>query len=186
MKKILVLVTVMSIALALGCGKEAEEEVAEKRVEQETGSDEHVQVSGEPAGPKVEGYEPGTDAGEKTRRSKQEKNVKAKGKPIDVSDDSFEREVLESDIAVLVDFWAPWCRPCLISAPVLESIAEEYKEELKVCKLNVDQERRTAWKYSIRSIPTLIFYKDGQVVDRVIGVGPNYEAELKRKIESHL
>lgn len=186
MKKILVLVAVLSTALALGCGGEAEEKVAEKRVEQQAGSDEHVRVSGEPAGPKAEDYEPGMDAGAEASRSEQEKNFRASGKPIDVSGGSFEREVLESNVTVLVDFWAPWCKPCLAAAPVLESIAEEYKEELKVCKLNVDQERQIARKYGIRSIPTLIFYKDGQVVDRVVGVRPDYETELKRKIESHL
>ena len=156
MKKMLILVAVLSIALALGCGGEGEEKVAEKSVGQQTGS------------------------------SEQEKNLRAVGKPIDISDDSFQTEVLESNVIVLVDFWAPWCKPCLTAAPVLESIAEEYKEALKVCKLNVDQERKIAMEYGIRSIPTLIFYKDGQVVDRVVGVRPNYEAELKKKIESHL
>jgi thioredoxin 1 len=94
--------------------------------------------------------------------------------------------VLESDIPVMVDFWAPWCRPCLIAAPVLEKMAGEFAGRLKVCKLNVDQARSTAMKYGIRSIPTLIIYKDGKVVDQIVGVSPDYEAQLRRKIESHL
>ena len=186
MKKILILVIVMSVASVLACGKESEEGVAEKSAEQETGSEKRVEVSGEPAGPKAEAEESSMDAGGKSGESKREENVKARAKPLDVGDDSFESEVLESDILVIVDFWAPWCRPCLISAPVLESIAHEYRGQVKVCKLDVDQARRTAMKYSIRSIPTLIFYKDGRIVDRVVGVIPNYEIELKRKIESHL
>lgn len=186
MKKILVLIAVLSTALAFGCGGEAEEKAGGKRAEQQAGSDEHVRVSGEPAGPKAEDSEAEAGAGGEARRSKQVKNDRTMGKPVDISDDSFEREVIESNVIVLVDFWAPWCKPCLAAAPVLENIAEEYKEELKVCKLNVDQERQIAMEYGIRSIPTLIFYKDGQVVDRVVGVRPNYETELKRKIESHL
>jgi thioredoxin 1 len=158
MRKTLIAVAVMSIGLVLGCGKEPEDEVAASRVEQEVGSEEE---------------------------SGQARTTEA-GRPVDVSDDSFQSEVLEADLPVLVDFWAPWCRPCLISAPVLESIAQEYKGKLKVCKLNVDQARQTAMKYGIMSIPTLILYKDGQAVDKVVGVLPDYEAELKRKIDSHL
>ncbi len=182
MKKILVLVGIISIALVLGCGKEADEEVAEGTIEDQTGVAEKVDVSGEPAGVKAEGDE-----------SKQESNLKevkeVEAGPVDVSDDNFESEVLKSDMPVLVDFWAPWCKPCLIAAPVLEKMAQQYGGKLKVCKLNVDQARQTSMKYGIRSIPTLIIFKDGKPVDQIIGVTPNYESyesDLKRKIESHL
>jgi len=93
---------------------------------------------------------------------------------------------LKSDVPVIVDFWAPWCRPCLMAAPVLEKMAQEYQVRLKVCKLNVDEGRQTAIKYGIQSIPTLNIYKDGEVIDQIIGVTPNYESDLKKKIEPHL
>jgi len=108
------------------------------------------------------------------------------GKPIEVTDENFEQEALESEIPVLVDFWATWCGPCLMAGPVLEKIAQTYKGRLKVCKLNVDQGRQTAIKYGVMSIPTLNIYKDGEVVDQIIGVTPSYESDLKRKIEPHL
>jgi thioredoxin 1 len=106
--------------------------------------------------------------------------------PIAVNDESFETEVLQSDVPVLVDFWAPWCGPCLMAAPVLEKIAKEFQGRLKVCKLNVDEARRTAIEHRIMSIPTLHIFKSGQVVDQIIGVTPNYESDLKRKIQPHL
>jgi thioredoxin 1 len=105
---------------------------------------------------------------------------------IHIKDEDFQREVLESKVPVVVDFWAPWCSPCLTAAPVLEKIAEEYQEQLKICKLNVDEERRTAVEYSIVSIPTLIIYKNGEIVDQIIGVGPSFESLLKQKITPHL
>ncbi|HID87992.1 MAG TPA: thioredoxin [Anaerolineae bacterium] len=108
------------------------------------------------------------------------------GKPIDVSDGEFEREVLRAEVPVLVDFWAPWCGPCRRAGPVIEKIAREYKGRLKVCKLNVDEGRQTAMRYGIMSIPTVNIYKDGKVVDQIIGVPPSYEADIKKKIESHL
>ena len=107
-------------------------------------------------------------------------------RPINVSDKIFESEVLKSDIPVLVDFWAPWCGPCRIAAPTLEKIAQEYQERLKVCKLNVDEGRQTAIKYGIRGIPTLNIYKDGEVVDQIVGVTPTYESDIKKKIKPHL
>ena len=107
-------------------------------------------------------------------------------KTINIGDDDFEYEVLKSHIPVVVDFWAPWCKPCLTAAPVLEKIAKEYHEKLKVCKVNVDEARHTAVEYSIVSIPTLNIYKNGEVVDQIIGIIPDFESSLKKKIEPHL
>lgn len=187
MKKTLVLAGVVSIALVLGCGKKSEENIAKKRIEQQTGRKENVDISDESVSVKTKNDELKMDAGEKTKKLKQEKNLKKEeARPVNVSDDNFESAVLKSDIPVLVDFWAPWCRPCLIAAPVLEKMAQQYQGRLKVCKLNVDEGRQTAMKYGIRSIPTLNIYKDGVVVDQIIGVTPNYESDLKEKIESHI
>jgi len=109
-----------------------------------------------------------------------------KGKPIEVTDANFKKEVLESSLPALVDFWAPWCGPCSRAAPVLEKIAQEYQGRLNVCKLNVDKGRQTAMKYGIMSIPTLSMYKGSEVVDQVIGVTANYESDLKKMIEKHI
>jgi len=110
----------------------------------------------------------------------------AQGEPINVNDESFDSEVLKSEVPVLVDFWAPWCGPCKMAAPVLEKIAGEYQGKLKVCKLNVDEARQTAIEHGIMSIPTLNIFKDGQVIDQIVGVRPNYQYDLKKKIEPHL
>ncbi len=110
----------------------------------------------------------------------------AAGKTVEVTDESFESEVLGSDIPVLVDYWAPWCGPCRMAAPVLEKIADEYEGRLKICKMNIDENREVASGYRIMSIPTLQLFKDGELVDQVIGVTPNYESDLKRKVEPHL
>jgi len=108
------------------------------------------------------------------------------GKTIDTTDESFASEVLESDIPVLVDYWAPWCGPCRMVAPVLEKIAEDYEGRLKICKMNVDENREVASQYRIMSIPTMHLFKDGELVDQITGVTPNFENDLKRKIEPHL
>jgi len=107
-------------------------------------------------------------------------------KVIEVTDANFKEQVLESETPVLVDFWAPWCGPCRMASPVLEQIAKLYEGRVKVCKLNVDNAPLTATKYAIMSIPTLNMYKDGEVVDKIIGVSPNYESTLKARIELHL
>ena len=108
------------------------------------------------------------------------------GKPIEVTDKNFKQEVLASETPVLVDFWAPWCGPCLRAAPVLEKIAKIYKGKLKVCKLNVEEAEQAATEYGIMSIPTLNIFKDGEVVDQIIGITPGYESDLMEKIEPHL
>ena len=91
---------------------------------------------------------------------------------VEVNDGNFSQEVLNSDIPVLVDFWAEWCMPCKMIEPVVNEIAAEYEGKLKVCSLNVDEARRTASEYSIMSIPTLAIFKGGQVVDKIVGALP--------------
>ena len=93
------------------------------------------------------------------------------------SDENFENEVLNSETPVLVDFWAPWCGPCRIIAPVVEEISETYEGKLKVGKLNVDDNQKTSMKFGIRSIPTLLVFKDGEVAEQIIGAVPKTEIE---------
>ncbi|SHK34190.1 thioredoxin [Anaerocolumna jejuensis DSM 15929] len=97
------------------------------------------------------------------------------------TDDNFEQEVLQSQVPVLVDFYADWCGPCKMMAPVIEEIAAEYEGTVKVGQLNVDEAPNISSKYRVMSIPTLLFIKDGQVVDTVIGAVP--KAQLTDKIE---
>ena len=110
----------------------------------------------------------------------------ADGQLIEVTDQDFSSEVLNADVPVLVDYWAPWCGPCRMAAPVLEKIAESYQGKIKVCKVNIDQERQTATQYGIMSIPTLHLFKDGVVVDQIGGVTPSFEADLRSRIDSQL
>ncbi len=94
------------------------------------------------------------------------------GKAIEVTDENFEQEVLKAKEPVLLDFWATWCGPCLMMAPIVEEIAQEYAGKLKVGKLDVDQNSKTSLQYGIRSIPTMFLFKNGKVVDRIIGAVP--------------
>ena len=93
-------------------------------------------------------------------------------KPLTITDDNFETEVIKSDLPVLIDFWAAWCGPCKMIAPIVEEMAEEYDGKLKVGKLDVDENQQIAIKYGVRSIPTVILFKDGEVKETIIGAVP--------------
>jgi thioredoxin 1 len=91
---------------------------------------------------------------------------------VHVTDKDFQTEVLDYKGLVLVDFWAPWCAPCRMLGPVIEEIAEEQKEKVKVCKMNVDENMEFPQKYGIMSIPTVLLFKDGEIVESMIGLQP--------------
>ncbi|MEO0455228.1 MAG: thioredoxin [Cyanobacteria bacterium P01_A01_bin.114] len=101
-----------------------------------------------------------------------------------VTDSTFKQEVLESEVPVLVDFWAPWCGPCRMVAPVVDEIAEQYDGKVKVVKVNTDDNPSVASQYGIRSIPTLMIFKDGQRVDMVVGAVP--KTTLANTLEKYL
>ncbi|MDQ6605465.1 MAG: thioredoxin [Actinomycetota bacterium] len=102
------------------------------------------------------------------------------GTVTEVTDNNFQAEVIESEVPVLVDFWAPWCGPCRMVAPVVEEIAKERGEDLKVVKLNIDENQQTAITFNVMSIPTLMLFRHGQQVKTVIGAYP------KKKLEAEL
>ena len=104
--------------------------------------------------------------------------------PINVSESSWDEEVINSDLPVMVDFWAEWCGPCKMIAPAVHDLAEEYTGKMNVAKVDVDNAPNIAMKYGIRSIPALIFFKDGQPVDQVVGALP--KGALKKKIDAVL
>jgi len=103
---------------------------------------------------------------------------------VNVTDESFETEVLQSELPVLVDYWADWCGPCKMIAPVLEEISEEYGDRLKVCKLNIDENDKTPPKFSIRGIPTLMLFKAGNV--DATKVGALSKSQLTAFLDSNL
>jgi len=104
-------------------------------------------------------------------------------KTIDVTSQNFEEEVLKSELPVLVDFWAPWCQPCLMMSPVLDALSEELDGRLKICRINTEEpeNRVMAFKYQIQSIPNMKLFKNGQVVKEFIGLRPKdyFKAELE-------
>jgi thioredoxin 1 len=106
------------------------------------------------------------------------------GKPIIVDDSNFDQIVLQAKTPVLVDFWAAWCGPCRMVAPIVEELAEEYEGRVTFAKLDVDQNPKTASKYGIRSIPTLFIFKNGNPVSNIVGFRP--KAELKRSLDAIL
>lgn len=106
------------------------------------------------------------------------------GGPVTVSDSDFGREVEQGEGLTIVDFWAAWCGPCRMVAPVMEQLATEYSDKVKVAKLDVDANQQTAMKYNIRSIPSILFFKDGKHVDTVVGAVP--KQYLERKLQEHL
>ncbi|MBL7091972.1 MAG: thioredoxin [Candidatus Omnitrophica bacterium] len=103
---------------------------------------------------------------------------------IQLSDNEFGREVLQSREPVLVDFWAPWCAPCLAITPILEELSKEYNARLKICKVNVDKNQAVAAKYQVLSIPTLLFFKDGKITNQIVGIRP--ASDIKKTIDSLL
>jgi thioredoxin 1 len=105
-------------------------------------------------------------------------------KPSDTTDATFEQDVLKSDLPVLVDFWAPWCGPCRMVAPVVEELSDDYDGKVKFVKLNTDENPQVSGKYGIRSIPTLLIFKKGEPVGQVVGFRP--KSDLAKHLDSAL
>jgi thioredoxin 1 len=103
---------------------------------------------------------------------------------LEVNDQNFEAEILQSDIPALIDFWAPWCGPCKMIAPLVEELAQQYAGKIKVAKLNVDVAPETATRYGVRGIPTVILFKDGQDKEKIVGAAP--KARLEQMINKYL
>jgi thioredoxin 1 len=103
---------------------------------------------------------------------------------VEINESNFQQNVLESDKVVLVDFWAPWCAPCRMVAPILEALDEEYDEKVVIGKVNVDENVQIAGKYNIRGIPTLLVFKNGQVVEQMVGASTR--ENIARMIDKHL
>jgi len=104
--------------------------------------------------------------------------------PLQLTDSQFEDEVIKSDIPVLIDFWATWCGPCRMIAPIVEELANLYDGKAKICKLDVDNNQQTAMKFGIRSIPTILIFKGGEVVDTIIGAVP--QKRLVEKLDNQI
>ena len=106
------------------------------------------------------------------------------GKPVILTDQTFDQEVLKAEIPVLVDFWAPWCGPCKMIGPIIEELVDDLAGKVKICKLNVDEQGATATKFGVSSIPTLLLFKGGQQADRIVGFTP--KPKLLEKLKAHL
>ncbi|MBK9098346.1 MAG: thioredoxin [bacterium] len=105
-------------------------------------------------------------------------------KPVEITDQNFETEVIKSDKPVLIDFWAVWCGPCKLIAPIVEELANEYDGKVKIGKLDVDSNQQTSIKYGVRSIPTLLLFKDGNLKDTIIGAVP--KSKIVEKLNAAL
>ena len=106
------------------------------------------------------------------------------GKALTFTDDSFEEDVLNSDKPVLVDFWAEWCGPCRMVGPVVDELADEFEGKARIGKVDVDSNPEISTKYGIRSIPSLLIFKNGEVVDQIVGAVP--KAQLKKQLEAQM
>jgi thioredoxin len=105
-------------------------------------------------------------------------------KPVTLTDDNFEQEVLKSDKPVLIDFWATWCGPCRAIAPIVEELVTEYEGKAKIGKLDVDNNQQTSIKYGVRSIPTILIFRDGKIKETIIGAVP--KIHIVQKLNSAL
>ena len=105
-------------------------------------------------------------------------------KPFEVTDTSFQTEVIDAETPVLVVFWAPWCGPCRMVAPIVDELSDEYDGKVKFVKLNTDDNAKTASAYGIRSIPTLLVFKDGEVAGQIVGFRP--KSDLKKRLDEAL
>jgi thioredoxin 1 len=126
----------------------------------------------------------GSPADAQTDPGRKENEMAENGKTVVVTDGNFNNEIEQHSGLSLVDFWAAWCGPCRMVAPVIEQLAGEYEGKLKVGKLDVDSNQQTAMRFNIRSIPSILIFKDGQLVDTVVGAVP--KAFLERKIQEHI
>lgn len=122
-----------------------------------------------------------TTSGRSIAENSKGKDTAKMSEVTEVTQDTFEQEVLKSDKPVLVDFWAPWCGPCRMLSPIVDELAKEHSDKMKFTKVNTDQNGAISSQYGIRGIPTLMFFKDGKEIDRIVGVKP--KPELAAKID---